>query len=333
MEIIVNNPGLQHLAENILLNLDHHDLEICQGVNTSFKKILDNPRFWLRKFIRRGQSKKNQSDWINAIQITKDTELEKPLISFLKKCSKNPRVIDPPCYIDEEFLATFNELRYLADKANDDQSIDDTGRSPIFQAVIAQNLVEVKILALFADNPNAPDKKGLRPIHVAARYCYKGDEEIVRILAPLTDNPNALTTNGENVPPILLAAVHGHTEIVKILAPLTENPNAPNYKGNKPIYFAAGNGYEEIVRILAPLTDDPNAPDELETTPIFIATYNGHEEIVKFLAPLTDNPNAPNKNGTTPIQIAVFKGHNGIVQILESIKPNNTDRLKGLQKT
>ena len=265
MEIIVNNPGLQHLAENILLNLDHHDLEICQGVNTSFKKILNNPRFWLRKFIRRGQSKKNQSDWINAIQITKDTELEEPLISYLKKCSKNPRVIDPPCYIDEEFLATFNELRYLADKANDDQSIDDTGRSPIFQAVIAQNLVEVKILALFADNPNAPDKKGLRPIHVAARYCYKGDEEIVRILAPLTD--------------------------------------------------------------------DPNAPDELETTPIFIATYNGHEEIVKFLAPLTDNPNAPNKNGTTPIQIAVFKGHNGIVQILESIKPNNTDRLKGLQKT
>ena len=74
--------------------------------------------------------------------------------------------------------------------------------------------------------------------------------------------------------------------------------------------------------------DNPNAPCAFETTPIFIATYNGHEDIVKFLAPLTDNPNAPNKNGTTPIQIAVFKGHNGIVQILESIKPNNTDRLK-----
>ena len=61
---------------------------------------------------------KNQSDWINAIRITKETDLEKPVISYLKKCSKNSRVIDLPCYIDEEFLTKFDELRSLADIAN-----------------------------------------------------------------------------------------------------------------------------------------------------------------------------------------------------------------------
>ena len=33
-----------------------------------------------------------------------------------------------------------------------------------------------------------------------------------------------------------MAALHGHTEIVKILASLTDNPNAPNQRGVTPIH-------------------------------------------------------------------------------------------------
>ena len=52
-------------------------------------------------------------------------------------------------------------------------------------------------------------------------------------------------------------------EIVKILAPLTDNPNAPNQyapdeDGRIPIYWAARNGHTEIVRILTPFTDNSN---------------------------------------------------------------------------
>ena len=59
-----------------------------------------------------------------------------------------------------------------------------------------------------------------------------------------------------------MAAHFGHTEIFKILAPLTDNPNAPDEGGRTPIYKAAMNGHTEIVKILAPLTENPNAPDE-----------------------------------------------------------------------
>ena len=38
------------------------------------------------------------------------------------------------------------------------------------------------------ENPNTPNKYGWTPIYRAA---YWGDTEIVKILAPLTDNPNA----------------------------------------------------------------------------------------------------------------------------------------------
>ena len=79
-------------------------------------------------------------------------------------------------------------------------------------------------------------------------------------------------------------------EIVKILAPLTDNPNVPDKEGRTPIYLASFYGCIEIVKILAPLTDNPNSADEDGVTPIHSAVCNGHIEIVNILAPLTDNP-------------------------------------------
>ena len=57
------------------------------------------------------------------------------------------------------------------------------------------------------------------------------DTEIVKVLAPLADNPNAPINGGGT--PIYRAAYHGHTKIVKILAPLTANPNEPDHDGSK----------------------------------------------------------------------------------------------------
>ena len=118
------------------------------------------------------------------------------------------------------------------------------------------------------------------------------DIEIVKILAPLIDNPNAPDKNGDT--PIIQAAFHGNTVIIKILVPLTDNPNAPNNWGSTPIHFAALDGNTEIVKILAPLTDNPNAPNQFKMTPIEWAARDGHTEIVKILTPLTATPNAPN---------------------------------------
>ena len=71
-----------------------------------------------------------------------------------------------------------------------------------------------------------------------------------------------------------------NTEIVKILAPLTDNPNAPDKNGDTPIYKAAWKGNLEIVKYLAHLTDKPNASNNQGRTP-FMATKN--EEIRRIL--------------------------------------------------
>ena len=79
------------------------------------------------------------------------------------------------------------------------------------------------------------------------------------------------------------AAKEGHTGIVRILAPLTDNPNAPDEEGITPIHLAAFEGHTEIVKILAPLTNIPNAPAKNGVTPIHEATRRGHTEIVQIL--------------------------------------------------
>ena len=49
MEKIINNPGLQHLAEEVFWNLDIKDLNACAQINQSCKQILENPIFWTKK--------------------------------------------------------------------------------------------------------------------------------------------------------------------------------------------------------------------------------------------------------------------------------------------
>ena len=75
--------------------------------------------------------------------------------------------------------------------------------------------VKIKAVPVYAlhtarHSPNAPNCIGRTPIHAAARY--------------------------------------GHTEIVKILAPLTEDPNAPDNEGNTPAKIAKKEEIKEFLK-------------------------------------------------------------------------------------
>ena len=106
MEKIINNPGLQHLAENIFLNLNYEDLKKCQLINQSASQILDNPMLWIRELIQNGLSKKNQKDWFEAIQLETNPVKKKHIAAYLNwNLKKNS--FDLPCYtkpvVQEDF--------------------------------------------------------------------------------------------------------------------------------------------------------------------------------------------------------------------------------------
>ena len=119
METIINNPGLQNIAEEILFNLNYKNLKKLSFLNRRANQILNDPFFWLKKLIQRGLSKKNQEDWTKAIQLTEsNSELKRFVSSYLKMSTKNEKVIDVSCYIDEEFLANSAKkiMKYLKTK-------------------------------------------------------------------------------------------------------------------------------------------------------------------------------------------------------------------------
>ena len=200
MEKILNNPGLQHLAKTIFWNLDFENLEVCREINQSSKEILDNPMFWLGIFVRRGLSMKNQKDWIKAIQLNRNSEMEQNIILYLKWKLKNKDEGDLPCYTN-----------------------------PIVQDEFQNKILDV------CDAYEDEIGNGI---------------EVVKILAPLTDNPNAPNNNGST--PIYWASENGHTEIVKILAPLTDNPNAPNDDGQTPMDVAKSKDIRDILKSYEP---------------------------------------------------------------------------------
>ena len=198
MEKIINNPGLQHLSENIFWNLSYEDLQKCQTLNQFCKEILQSPLFWLKIFIRRGMSEQNQINWLKAIQISKNTHMEKYVLDYLRKCTKNVRVVDlSSSYMVENFLK-----KPVKVVENILLSFHIKGfQKSLALAVKNRNVEAVKFLAPLAENINVRDKNGCTPIFVATK---KDFTEILKILVPLTDNPNTPNNAGKTPVDLIL---------------------------------------------------------------------------------------------------------------------------------
>ncbi len=68
----------------------------------------------------------------------------------------------------------------------------------------------------FTDDPNIPDQNGSTPIHSAAK---NGHIDVLKVLAPLTKNPNRGTVHGKFLgeTPIQTAQRTGHHEFSRML--------------------------------------------------------------------------------------------------------------------
>ena len=306
MDQIVNTPGLQHIIEMIFFNLDFDDLMNCQLVNKGMKQILETPMFWLNKwkFDNKGLSKKNQLDGIKALQMTKNTNLGMNVVLYMKTAIKIGHFVDVPCYIDNDVLKKATEISFEEALQQEDAGVlQILAPRALARSVNAPNLKLFEVFQLSEDHPEF--------LHV----------DVVKALAPLIENPNAPDKDG--ITPIHHASYWGQLDVIKFLALLTETPNAPANFGVTPIHIAATEGHLDVIRFLVPLTKNPNVPGDYHQhggglTSIHFAARKGHLAVIRFLAPLTDSPNAPDKNGRTPIDYAIEEGYDEIAQFLQS---------------
>ena len=300
MNTFTDNPGLKYIAEEIFMYLDFEDLKRCQQVNESWKLTLNNPSFWLRKCIQYGGFKTNKSAWKLVVQDTKHTHLEENLTRHFKEICSPYKGIGH-ANLSKDYLTKIwqNKLK------NEDVS-------PIFWAAENGHPDVIKILALkITGDLNVPSPDGPGWLHGDTPICVAAKKQhvnVIELLAPMTENPNAPGRNGET--PIFAAASNGNAKIVEILAPLTDDPNAPERRGHNPMTRAASNGFTDVIRVLISHTKNPNAPAKFcGGTPIYWAAVYGHTDVIKLLAPLYENPNAPDSSGFTPIFMAAQHGH------------------------
>ena len=326
MERIINNPGFEDITRNIFMMLNLKDLANCRMVGRSFNGFLENPMFWLKKWIMRGLSKKNQKDWITAIDETKDTELIKIVLLYFKKMLKKREFIDVPCFIDKR-------RRSMRSLQGNQKSLEKLYR----QAIEDNDMGSLQILVPLMKNPNAifPTERisglssfqkicaGRTPIQIAA---YLRRPRILEVIAPLSDNLNnpypEVDDNGFT--PIYFAASQGHVEIVEVLAPLVANLNTDcNLEKLNPFGIAIKNGHLNVVKILAPVVDDLNASrsESLGLSTIGLAAVYGHVEIISFLAQLVD-PTKPDIIGLSPIFHAIANRKKEAVKLLVKLSKN-----------
>ena len=277
MENFIINPGLQHLAETIFLNVEVKNLFICENINWASKKILENPNFWLKKWRARGLSKKNHEDWKKAIQLTQNTPFEANIKLYMRKVMKKKAGIDITCYVDKNSIKLINLIKSHGineiyefvtpyfDRFNkkalgicqilapmiQNPNRKTFGKTLIYEAVEVKNIELIEILAPLLEDPNEPIQDGLcsTPMGTAVKL---GMVDVIKVLAPLLINPNAFFGPRCNWTPIYWAAYRGEIEVVKALIPWTENPNAPNLNGKTPLECAVAYGHTEIVELLRP---------------------------------------------------------------------------------
>ena len=146
MERIIHNAGFEGVAKNIFMMLNLKDLTKCRLVSRSLYGFAENPRFWLKKLISRGLSKKNQKNWIAAIDETKDTNLIKSVLLYFKEILKKHNFIDVPCFIDKRRRRSIRSLQ------RNQKSLEKF----YHRALEDLDMEGLQILAPLMENANAP---------------------------------------------------------------------------------------------------------------------------------------------------------------------------------
>ena len=224
MDQIIQNPGLQHLTEMILSNLNYESLQKCQIVNKSLEDLLGDPMFWLRKWrTQRGLSKENYDDWVKAIKLTRNTNVEANMKLYLEKVIKYGYVLDISCFIDSEAVEKSNEYTFE-------------------RAIKEKKLGILQILAI--KNPNSFDVTILW-ITLAAEE----NVDILKFFVTFTNDPNIQDNIRRSL--IMAAAIHGQIDVLKILAPLTKFSNIGGWVcGKTAIQIAQKCRHHEFARLL-----------------------------------------------------------------------------------
>ena len=166
MDFLTKNPGLQHVAEEIFMNLDHNDVIKSKTVNQYWYRILVNPTFWLKKCLRnRFLSEECKMEWTKLIQTLKTQIYKEKVTNCLMKthgfCTFNVSYngCDQYMKLDETPLdsAYYNkDLKLIEYILKSNLTSSSKINEMIHKSIEDKKWSVLEKLVAFADDPNLP---------------------------------------------------------------------------------------------------------------------------------------------------------------------------------
>ena len=339
MNAIIKNPGLHHIAEDIFRCLDKKIILNCRLVNYSWKEVLDQPVFWLKKLNEKSQ---------NLCEMTFFTN------NFCHLCGQNPiwYFQNFQTHLIYAHYGSYHQFKenIIKNWKTLSTKIDDCIINENFTLILPK-MYESKInlkwpLEIVYDLRKSHKFPTLKNF-ILEQQCnisnaskidkslFSDEENLLFYLAALNGLTRLIysmnisycrTQNGRT--PVHAAAQNGHLNTVKLLKARHYNPYCADNQGITPIYLAAKNDHYNVVQFLAKLAISlnhcPNTPAQDGRTPLHVAAEHGNLNIVMALVQATQgsNANTPDKQGVTPMHLAVMNGHGNIIAILAPLIDN-----------
>ena len=172
------------------------------------------------------------------------------------------------------------------------------------------------------------------------------DVELVKHIDALLKsgaNPNVTFETGnrdrgavDDMTPLRLSVVHGHTDLVRLLLQAGAEANTQDKDGMTALHLAADEGYTSIVALLLEKGVEVNTQAKDGRTALHLAAQKGRASIVALLLEKGVEVNTQAKDGATALHLAAQKGRASIVALLlekgAAIDARNQDGLTALHK-
>ena len=152
------------------------------------------------------------------------------------------------------------------------------GDNPIFAAIKANDLENVKTAIKRGERPEIEDFDGRTPIIYAGIF---GNPDIIDYLAEVRVSLNHKDKLGNTA--LYYASDRGHVDAVETLIARRVDINAENRRGITPLMIAASQGRNEIIRILLQNKADATRRDYTGRTALMWAEWNRKTQAVKIL--------------------------------------------------
>lgn len=230
--------------------------------------------------------------------------------------------------LEDDDLAELNRLMGLFG-IGDEQEAEEEERTPVFEAVQAQDLAAVRKIIKGGGDVNEFDGKGNTPLLIAV---LMRNAKLVEELLKLGADPNKARPDGKG--PLFGAVRVGEEKIAQTLlkggaevdAPLSMDHNGVAVGGCTALYIAALLGHLPSCKVLASSGASLEAANDLGYTPLMAAIEGDHEDVIDFFLKSGANVN-PEVIATMEVQ-----GLGGAFPLYTATRKENLSIIKKLLK-